>query len=86
MRTTLRLDDDLLAEAKVVAARRRTTLTALVEEALRERLGRAAAAPADTAPLPVSRQTGGTRAGVDLDDGAALLDLLDSGEDAGRRR
>lgn len=41
MRTTLRLPDDLLKEAKKRAAERGTTLTALVEEALREALSRA---------------------------------------------
>lgn len=36
MRTTLNIDDDLLKAAKIAAVRRGTTLTALVEEALRE--------------------------------------------------
>lgn len=36
MRTTLNIDDELLKAAKIVAVRRGTTLTALVEEALRE--------------------------------------------------
>ncbi len=35
MKTTLELPDDLLSEAKAVAARRRTTLKAMVEHALR---------------------------------------------------
>lgn len=34
MKTTIELPDELLAEAKAVAARRRTTLKALVEHAL----------------------------------------------------
>lgn len=38
MKTTLDLDDDLLVEAKAVAARRRTTLRAMVEHALRREL------------------------------------------------
>ena len=38
MKTTLDLDDDLLIEAKAVAARRRTTLRAMVEHALRREL------------------------------------------------
>jgi len=36
MRTTLNLDDSLLKAAKIAAVRRGTTLTALVEEGLRE--------------------------------------------------
>ncbi|WP_428310209.1 DUF6364 family protein [Hydrocarboniphaga sp.] len=38
MRTTLDIDDSLLVEAKAVAARRRTSLTALIEKALRSEL------------------------------------------------
>ncbi len=38
MKTTLELPDDLLNEAKAVAFRRRTTLKALVEHALRREL------------------------------------------------
>lgn len=38
MKTTLDLDDALLAQAKIVAAKRRTTLKAIVEHALRREL------------------------------------------------
>ena len=38
MKTTLELDDDLLTEVKAVAARRRITLKAIVEHALRREL------------------------------------------------
>lgn len=38
MKTTLDLPDDLLIEAKSMAARRRTTLKALVEHALRREI------------------------------------------------
>lgn len=38
MKTTLDLDDALLAEAKSVAVKRRTTLKAIVEHALRREL------------------------------------------------
>lgn len=40
MRTTIRLDDELLREAKRLAAETNQTLTAVIEEALRERLAR----------------------------------------------
>ena len=43
MKTTLDLDDALLTEAKAVAARRRTTLRAMVEHALRRELAPSAA-------------------------------------------
>lgn len=42
MKTTLDLDDDLLIEAKTLAARRRTTLKAIVESALRREIRPAA--------------------------------------------
>lgn len=38
MKTTLDLPDDLLVEAKMLAARRKTTLKAIVESALRREL------------------------------------------------
>ena len=38
MKTTLDLPDELLIEAKAVAARRRTTLKAMVEHALRREI------------------------------------------------
>lgn len=39
MKTTLDLPDDLLIEAKAVAARRRTTLKAMIEHSLRREIG-----------------------------------------------
>jgi hypothetical protein len=39
MKTTLELPDELLIEAKAVAARRRTSLKAIMEHALRRELG-----------------------------------------------
>lgn len=78
MRTTVRLDPQLLAEAKVRAAASGTTLTALLEQALRESLARR---EAKAAARPLRLKTfkgGGLRPGVDLDDGAALLDLMDA--------
>lgn len=78
MRTTIRIDEHLLAEAKEAAARRGSTLTALIEEALRESLNRAQEAKAERIPLPVSRTGGGLRPGVDLDNSAALLDLMEA--------
>ena len=38
MKTTIDLSDDLLVEAKATAARRRTTLKAMVEHALRREI------------------------------------------------
>ena len=77
MRTTIRLADPLLREAKREAARSGMTLTAMIEEALRERLARTAsfAEPRPRVRLKTFRGRG-LCAGVDLDDSAALLDLM----------
>ncbi|MGH7539170.1 MAG: type II toxin-antitoxin system VapB family antitoxin [Gemmatimonadales bacterium] len=79
MRTTVRLDATLLRQAKRRAAETGRTLTALIEEGLRTILGRppvgASPGPGD---LPTSG-TGGVRPGVDLDNSAALYDLMEAG-------
>jgi hypothetical protein len=76
MRTTIRLDDGLFAEAKQRAAADRTTLGSLIEDALRRTLARR---PAQRAEPIVIRRFGGARTlpGVDLDDSAALRDVMD---------
>ena len=77
MRTTVRLDDELIHEVKRVAAEERTTLTALLEQALRELLARRRQAGLrPRVPLPTYAGRG-LQPGVDLDDTAALLDLMD---------
>ena len=75
MRTTIKIDDQLLAEAKVRAAESGRTLNAIVEEALREALARRRSSPGPSVDLPTFAG-GRLRPGVDLDDGAALLEKL----------
>lgn len=76
MRTTIRLDDALLKEAKQVAARTGRSLTRVIEDALRESLTRQVApAPRERFKM-VTRSGHGPRPGVDLDDGASLLDVM----------
>jgi hypothetical protein len=76
MRTTINLDDALLAEAKQVAARTGRSLTAVVEDALRESLHRRHHSARRAVELPTFGE-GGVQPGVDLDDSAALLDLME---------
>lgn len=76
MRTTIRLEDDLLHAAKAEANATGRSLTAVISDALRASLS------ARDAPLlePVSLTTfrgRGTLPGVDLDDSAALADAMD---------
>jgi len=85
MRTTIRLDDQLLAEVKQLAARTGRTLTAIIDDALRQMLARQQQA---TVRRPVRLPTAsgnGLQPGVDLDDSAALLDLMDSFDGPNRR-
>jgi len=78
MRTTLRIDGALLRDAKVHAARQGKTLTAVVEEALREKLYKQPVASRPWKPKLTVVRGSGLRPGVDLDNNAALLDLMDS--------
>jgi len=79
MRTTIRLNDNLLADAKAHAVRTGRTLTAVIEDALRQALARGE--PETKRPhIPVFRGGGGLQPGVDLDDSAALLDLMERDE------
>ncbi len=81
MRTTVRLDDRLLADAKRYAASSGRTLTSLIDEGLRSVLARrAAATPAGPVTLPTGG-TGGLRPGVNMESNAALLDVMDHGHD-----
>lgn len=78
MRTTVRLDPRLLAEAKKHAAETGRTLTSVLEDALRETLARRRAR-ARAKPVRLKTVKGdGVRPGVDLDDSASLLDLMES--------
>jgi hypothetical protein len=77
MRTTIRLDDDLLREAKVHAAEEGITLTQLIDESLRERLStRPQDQKTESFRLP-GYGKGGVQSGVNLDDNRAITDLMD---------
>ena len=85
LRTTINLPDDLLRSPKKRAAERGTTVTALIEDSLR-------AALAERAPRarakPIRLKTygrSGSQPGVDLDDSAALWDLMESNGGASGR-
>ena len=81
MRTTVRLDDDLLREAKRHAAEKGMTLTALLDQALREILSREDRTPAaDRSKLPTFRGRG-LQPGVNLDDAVSLYDIMDEPDD-----
>jgi hypothetical protein len=76
MRTTLDLDDELLAAARKRAAERGTTLTAVVEEALAASL---APAPSTAARYRLEWKThrGRLLPGVDVADRNSLFDAME---------
>jgi metal-responsive CopG/Arc/MetJ family transcriptional regulator len=78
MRTTLRLEDHLLAEVKKLAAETGSTMTAVIEDALREKLARRTAPQSRSKVKFTTFRGKGLRPGVDLDNSAALLDLMES--------
>lgn len=76
MRTTINLDERLLAAAKERAQEKRITLGELVEESLRQSLTQAE--EQDSVPeIPVFKRGTGLRPGVSIDSTADLLDALD---------
>lgn len=80
MRTTIRLDDHLLAQAKQLAAKTDRTLTAVIEDALREVLARRNQTRKKAVKLPTYGGSG-TRPGVDISNSAALLDIMEAPDD-----
>lgn len=85
-RTTIRLSEDLIAEIKAASARRGKTMTAVIEDAIRVTVVRPGRSPKRRLdPLPTFKGRG-LQAGVDLDNNAALLDLMDGWDAADRRQ
>jgi hypothetical protein len=81
MKTTLDINDTLLAKAKTLAARQQVSLTRVIEEGLQLRL-RSARAPgaASSAKIPVYRGKGGMAGGVNPLSNKAMLEA--AGDDA----
>lgn len=77
MRTTIRLDDQLLADAKVLALQTGKTLNTLIEDSLRVALARKTK-EGKRKPVKLPRMSGnGLQPGVNLDSNAELLDLME---------
>ena len=79
MRTTITIDDALLAEAKRRAAERGQTLGELVEDHLREGLARAATPTRPLEEIPVFHGRGGVKPGVEVTSNASLLEAMEDG-------
>jgi predicted transcriptional regulator len=82
MRTTIRFDEQLLIQAKKLAAERGITLTALLEDALRETVSRHKPAARRAKVRLTTSGRGGVQTHVDLDDTASLLDLIEARDGA----
>ncbi|MCC6607762.1 MAG: ribbon-helix-helix protein, CopG family [Anaerolineae bacterium] len=82
MRTTIRIDENLLKRTKQLAVKRGKTLTAVIEDSLRETLARQEENnQRESVKLPVFAGQG-LQPGVNLDDSAALLDLMEEADDS----
>ena len=78
MKTTLDIDDALLANAKALAVRQRTSLTRLIEEGLQLRLRSSPAMPkVGKRKIPVFKGRGGLVAGLNPASNKAMLDAAD---------
>ena len=87
-RTTFRLDPELLAEAKALAARQHRTLNSIMEEALRRAIAEAESRPI-AEPFALHVHVGpahGLAVDVSIDDNAALLDQMEADLSVQERR
>jgi len=78
MRTTVRLPEDLLRRVRNKAHREGRTLTSLIEEGLRLVLSDTNQIRRKHVQLPVSKASGGTLPGVDLNRSSDLTDVMES--------
>ncbi len=75
MRTTVSINDELLARAKARAQADGRTLGSYIEEVLRQHLATPERTPQDV-HLTISRATGGAQPGVDLTTNRGLYDAM----------
>ena len=78
MRTTIRINDDVLRAAKKAAVERDISLTKLIEEALREKLEYRAEPVKSRRVRLITFSGNGLQPGVDLDDSASLIEIMES--------
>lgn len=76
MRTTIRINDELLQRAKKRAHDEGRPLTSLIEEGLRVILAEPRAVSRERLELPVSQAGGGVLPGVDLNRAGELEEVM----------
>ena len=77
MRTTVNIDEHLLAAAKDLAEARGGTLGSVLEEALQRLLAARAEAPVPGPPIPVFRGGTGGNPAIDWTSNASIEEFLD---------
>jgi hypothetical protein len=78
MKTTLNLSDDLIVQAKALAAKERITLTKMIEEGLALRLRRKRPRSVGALKdLPVSPRSGGLINGINGTSNQSMFDAAD---------
>ena len=85
MRTTIRINDELLRDAKAHAAQMGCSLTSLIEDGLRRSLSQAPTGQKRDRVTLKTVSGHGLRPGVDLDDSAKLLDILERVDEPDQR-
>lgn len=79
MRTTIHLDDTLYRDVKKTAAESGQTVTSLIQDALRQRLAGRKGSTGGRKRFRLPTWKGkGLQPGVDLNDGASLLERMES--------
>jgi len=86
MRTTVSIDDELLAAAKRQARNRNETLGQVIESALRRELSGSQEDLGPAPRIPVFTGGSGPRPGIDLTSNRALHEALDDDIELDRRR
>jgi hypothetical protein len=76
MRTTIRIKDDILNQAKKRAAEEGRTLTSLIEEALALAVTKPKRTRRGRVDLPVSKAPGGVLPGIDLNRSCDLEEAM----------
>lgn len=78
MRTTVNLDPALIERAKTIAAQTGRSFSEVIDDAVRESMARRDRSSGEPSrSLPVDRSGGGLMPGVNLDDNAGLLDIIE---------
>ena len=84
MRTTIRMNDELLRRAKKLAAEEGRTLTSIIEEGVTRVLSAKARPLQNRVDIPISKKRGGVRPGIDINNYGQLLDIMEGHDVTGR--